>query len=65
LGITIAFIGLTIALKSWLGLLVVFLIFLPSEIHRAILEEKLLSEKFGEEWIDYKNNTSFFIPIKR
>jgi len=36
LGITIAFIGLTIALKSWLGLLVVFLIFLPSEIHRAI-----------------------------
>lgn len=65
LGMTIAFIGLAFALKSWLGLLSVLLMFLPSEIHRAKLEEKLLLEKFGEEWMTYKNNTSFFIPIKR
>jgi protein-S-isoprenylcysteine O-methyltransferase Ste14 len=47
-----------------LQLLAVLLIFLPSEIYRAKLEEKLLSEKFGDKWIVYKNNTSFFIPFK-
>lgn len=65
LGITIAFIGLAFALKSWMGILSALLIFLPIEIYRAKLEEKSLSEKFGEEWITYKNNTRFFIPIKR
>ncbi len=63
-GITAAFFGLAFALKSWLGILSVLLIFLPSEMYRAKLEEKLLSEKFGKEWITYKNNTRFFIPIK-
>ena len=64
-GMTISFIGMAFALRSWLGLLAVLIIFLPSEIYRAKLEEKSLSEKFGEDWTTYKNNTSFFIPIKR
>ncbi|HEY5535638.1 MAG TPA: isoprenylcysteine carboxylmethyltransferase family protein [Ignavibacteria bacterium] len=66
LGITIAFIGLALALRSWMGLISVLLVFLPREIHRAKLEEKMLSEKFGDEWLQYKNNTCFLIPgIKR
>ncbi len=62
-GIAISFWGLAFALKSWLGLLAVLLIFLPCEIYRAKIEEKLLLEKFGDEWMVYKKNTGFFIPF--
>lgn len=63
LGITIAFIGLTISLRSWLGCLLVIFLFLPSEIHRAKLEEKALSVYFGDDWKNYVKKTVFFIPF--
>ena len=62
LGMTIAFIGMAIALRSWLGIISVLLLFLPSEIFRAKLEDAALSEKFGNEWDEYADNTNFFIP---
>ena len=62
-GITIALIGLAISLRSWLGIFTVLLLFIPSEIYRAKLEEKALADKFGDEWLNYVKNTSFFIPI--
>lgn len=65
LGMTIAFTGIPIALRSWLGLIAVFLLFLPSEIYRAKLEEKALESKFGSEWEDYTAQTGFFLPYVR
>lgn len=65
LGMTIAFTGIPIALRSWLGLIGVFLLFLPSEIYRAKLEEKALKSKFGSEWEDYTAQTGFFLPYVR
>jgi protein-S-isoprenylcysteine O-methyltransferase Ste14 len=62
LGTTIALVGVAISLRSWPGLLVLFFLFLPSEIHRARLEERALAEKFGEEWSDYTRRTGFFLP---
>ena len=47
---------------SWLGIFAVLFLFLPSEIHRAKLEEKELSNKFCKEWLEYVNKTSFFFP---
>lgn len=38
LGMTIALLGAAIALRSWAGLIGVFLLFLPSEIWRAKLD---------------------------
>ncbi len=61
-GMMVAMFGVAISLRSWLGLVAVLLLFLPSEIHRARLEEKELSRKFGKDWIDYVNKTSFFLP---
>jgi protein-S-isoprenylcysteine O-methyltransferase Ste14 len=43
----------------------VFLLFLPSEIYRAKLEEKALESKFGSEWEDYTAQTGFFLPYVR
>jgi protein-S-isoprenylcysteine O-methyltransferase Ste14 len=65
LGMTIAIAGLTIALRSWLGLIGVFLLFLPSEIYRAKLEERALLHKFGGKWENYKARTGFILPSSR
>ncbi len=61
-GMTIALTGLPIALRSLFGLIGVFLLFLPSEIYRAKIEEKALENKFDSEWEDYKAKTGFMLP---
>ena len=63
LGMTIALIGATISLRSWPGLICVFLLFLPSEVYRAKLEEKALLRKFGEIWKSYARRTGFILPL--
>lgn len=63
LGMTIALAGVPVALRSWVGLLAVFILFLPSEIFRAKLEEKALAKKFGSEWDNYAAETGFFLPV--
>lgn len=62
LGTAIALAGVTIVLRSWLGILGVFLLFLPTELHRAKLEEQALARKFGAEWESYARQTNFFLP---
>lgn len=63
LGMTIALAGAAISLRSWLGLLAVFGIFLPSVIYRANLEENSLWRKHGSEWESYANETGFLFPL--
>ncbi len=63
LGMTIALLGATIVTRNWLGMIGVFVLFLPSEIYRARLEEKALEKKFGVEWREYENKTSFLISF--
>jgi protein-S-isoprenylcysteine O-methyltransferase Ste14 len=64
LGMTIALVGATVTLRSWPGMIGVFLLFLPSEIYRARLEEKALARKFGSEWENYAAQTGFILPCK-
>lgn len=63
LGVTVALAGVTIATRSWPGLVGALLLFLPSEIYRAGLEEKALVRKFGSKWEDYAARTGFFLPF--
>jgi len=65
LGMTIALLGVPISLRSWPGIIGVFLLFLPSEIYRAKREEKELSKKFGNQWENYIKRTGFILPIAR
>jgi protein-S-isoprenylcysteine O-methyltransferase Ste14 len=53
LGLTIALTGIPVAMRSYFGLIGVFILFLPSEIYRAKLEEKALKSKFGSIWEEY------------
>jgi protein-S-isoprenylcysteine O-methyltransferase Ste14 len=63
LGMTIALVGVAIALRSLTGLIGVFLFFLPTEIYRAKLEEKALFHKFRDEWKNYAKRTGFILPF--
>ena len=63
LGMTIALAGVPISLRSWPGLMCVFLLFLPSELYRAKLEDRALLQKFGETWKGYARRTGFILPL--
>lgn len=63
LGMTIALCGVPVAIRSWLGLIGVLLLFLPSEIYRARLEERALFRRFGSEWVEYATRTGFLLPF--
>ncbi|HEY9153247.1 MAG TPA: isoprenylcysteine carboxylmethyltransferase family protein, partial [Anaerolineales bacterium] len=61
-GAWVLFVGLTMLYPVW----AVFLLFIFSVISftgRARREESALSERFGEQWIQYKKRTSFLIPL--
>jgi protein-S-isoprenylcysteine O-methyltransferase Ste14 len=55
--------GAAIALLSYIALPFVLLLEIPLFIMRAMLEEKLLMKHFGEEYLSYKNKSSFMIPF--
>ena len=63
LGMTIALAGIPVALRSWVGLIGVLVLFLPSEIYRVKLEEKALSNMFGGGWDNYAAQTGFILPL--
>jgi protein-S-isoprenylcysteine O-methyltransferase Ste14 len=62
LGIAVALTGVVVTLRSWLGLISIVILFLPSEVYRASLEEKALALRFGQEWKNYARKTGFFLP---
>lgn len=51
--------GIDLMFGSPLGILATLLLALPSVIYRARLEEKALSDRFGEEWEGYRERTRF------
>lgn len=55
-------IGGGIATLSYI-VIIIAVIEIPFLIMRALLEDKLLSKHFKEEYSDYKNKTSFMIPF--
>ena len=59
--IIIAF-GLDLALGSVLGVAFTFLLSIPSVSYRARVEDRLLRERFGEEWEDYSERVGFILP---
>ena len=56
-------IGAGIALMGYLVLPAALLVMAPLFIMRAILEEKLLVKRFGEEFENYRAKTRFVIPF--
>ncbi|MDR6567572.1 Protein-S-isoprenylcysteine O-methyltransferase Ste14 [Chitinophaga ginsengisegetis] len=61
-GSLLSFLGFGLSQNNWLGLAIVFIPVFVAFVYRMKIEEKVLSEKFGEEYTDYMKHTSRIIP---
>lgn len=55
--------GAAIGLRSLLGIALTAIVFFPTAVYRAKLEEAALYKKFKEEWKAYSDRTKFIIPF--
>lgn len=64
LSFIIIVLGIDLMLRSPAGLLFTFAASLPSAVYRGRVEDRLLREKFGEEWERYAREVGFLLPKK-
>lgn len=62
-GSMLSFIGLGLTMNNWISLLLISLSIITAFIFRIKVEEKILIEVFGSEYIDYKKVTRGLIPF--
>jgi protein-S-isoprenylcysteine O-methyltransferase Ste14 len=61
-GSLLSFLGFGLSLNNWLGLAISFIPVFAVFIYRMNVEEKMLTEQFGEEYTEYMKHTSRIIP---
>jgi protein-S-isoprenylcysteine O-methyltransferase Ste14 len=61
-GSLLSFIGFGISLNNWLSLIAVIILISIGLINRIRIEEKVLLDQFGADYLDYKKNTYRLIP---
>ena len=61
-GSLISFFGLGLCFSNYLSLLVIFVPIFSAFLYRVRIEEKALTDAFGEEYVDYCASTKRFIP---
>jgi protein-S-isoprenylcysteine O-methyltransferase Ste14 len=62
LGTIMAYSGIVVMIGSYTALLFVVIFFLILLTYLKLVEEKELELRFGQEYLDYKNDTPFIIP---
>ena len=62
LGLMLIFLGVPFLFSSVLGFLVMLLV-VPLLLHRIGLEERMLIERFGAEYEEYRKRTKKLIPF--
>jgi protein-S-isoprenylcysteine O-methyltransferase Ste14 len=61
-GSLLSFIGFGISLNNWLSLIIVTVLITIALVHRINIEEKILTDQFGSDYLNYKRNTYRLIP---
>lgn len=59
----LSFIGFGISLNNWLSLLIISVLIFTAFVYRISVEEKVLIEHFGEDYLNYKRETKGLIPF--
>lgn len=62
-GALLSFFGFGLSLNNWLSLIIIFIPIYLTFIYRINIEEKLLTQRLGEEYLNYKKNTKRLIPM--
>ena len=58
----LSFVGFGLVLNNWLSMLFIVLVVFVALLMRIKFEERLLVDLFGEEYIEYQENTKSFLP---
>lgn len=61
-GSILSFIGFGISLNNWISLIVIAILVVSAMLYRIKVEEDLLTDHFGSEYIDYAEKTYRLIP---
>jgi protein-S-isoprenylcysteine O-methyltransferase Ste14 len=61
-GLMMTFLGLGVSLQNWLSVGVIVLPISAALLYRIRVEERLLRETFGEEYVEYSRTTKRLIP---
>ncbi len=62
-GSLLSFLGFGLSLNNWLSLMIIFLPTLFAFIYRMRIEENVLAEQFGKQYLEYINKTKRIIPF--
>jgi protein-S-isoprenylcysteine O-methyltransferase Ste14 len=63
LGTIIVYSGVVILIGSYTALFVIVIFSLMLIVYLKLIEEKELEMRFGQDYLEYKNNTPFILPI--
>jgi protein-S-isoprenylcysteine O-methyltransferase Ste14 len=61
-GTLLSFIGLGLSLNNWLSLITVTMIMAVALLYRISIEERILEDQFGADYLEYKKKTYRLIP---
>lgn len=61
-GMLIVYLGIGIALDSWLGAAAAVLVPVPAVVYRITHEERLLREQLGASYVSYEGRTKRLVP---
>ncbi|WP_131536533.1 methyltransferase family protein [Pedobacter nototheniae] len=61
-GVLMAFLGLAITFSNWLSLVVICIPIFIAFIYRITIEENVLKNEFGDEYVEYCKKTKRLIP---
>jgi len=61
-GSLLSFLGFGLSVNNWLGLVIAFVPVFVVFVYRMNIEEKVLTDQFGEEYTTYMKHTSRIIP---
>ncbi len=64
LGTLLSYLGIAVLFGSVIGTLALMFLVIPAIILRIIKEERLLSQRFGEAWKKYENQTSWRLILR-
>jgi protein-S-isoprenylcysteine O-methyltransferase Ste14 len=62
-GSLLSFLGYGLSLNDWISLIVIFIPVTIAFLYRIRIEEKLLTDQFGNDYIDYMKKTNCLIPF--
>lgn len=62
-GSLLSFLGFALSLNNWISLIIIFPPVLFAFIHRINIEEKILIDQIGLEYIEYMKKTKRLIPM--